>query len=89
MKQQPKTTNHNKKAQVATPPRDVEYVPPPDEQIDEFVRSLCETLGKDDPVYRDYEVRSGLSSYLKLLTKVGVKKMNAPNADGPKPNEAN
>jgi len=32
---------------------------------------------QQDPAYRDFEVRSGLSSYLKLLAKVATQKMNA------------
>ncbi len=74
---QAKSTTRDKNVQTNTAPREVEYVPPPDEQIDEYVRSLCESLAQQDPAYRDFEVRSGLSSYLKLLAKVATQKMNA------------
>lgn len=60
----------------------VEYVPPSDEQIDAFIRTLCDSLAQESSAYGDFEVRKGFGDYLKLLVKVAVKKMNSPDSSG-------
>jgi len=62
----------------ATPmDRNIEYVPPSEEAIRQYVRTVCETLAQHDSAFNSFEVRSGLTDYLKLVASIWAKKMNA------------
>lgn len=54
----------------------VEYVPPTDAVIEQYARSLCERLAAHDPSFGHFEIRNGLSGFLKLVASLSAKQKN-------------
>lgn len=57
--------------------RHVEYLPPTDEAISAFARSVCKQLAENgDPTYTSLEVVNGLGDFLKLAGRIQAKYLN-------------
>jgi len=61
---------------ISPHPIQVEYVPPTDAVIEQYARSLCERLAAHDPAFGHFEVRNGLSGFLKLVATLSAKQKN-------------
>jgi len=54
----------------------VEYVPPTDAEIEHYAHQLCERLAAHDPAFAHFEIRNGLSGFLKLVAALSAKQKN-------------
>ena len=81
MKRSRRSAANNPKKPVSSITRQVEYVPPADYEVRQYVRLLCEELAKVNPVYDEFEVRDGLMRFLTLLGEMTAKQMNATGSD--------
>ncbi len=71
-----------RKTKPAVPARQshpgVKYIPPSEEAIARYARTVCEKLAEHDPAFSAFEVRSGLAGYLRILANVAATQLNAP-----------
>ena len=64
--------------EIKHPRRPVEYVAPPNEEIEKFANTFCRKLGERHGTdYSDTATVQGFTSFLKTVVSIKVKAMNA------------
>lgn len=51
----------------------IEYVPPPDDVLEDFAHEVCQPLGGK---YTDRDIERGLADFLKVIARILTKNMN-------------
>ena len=61
--------------------RTVEYLPPPDDVIDNFARAVCKELAAQDAAFDESETVRELAGFLRIVCAVQAKHLNKRGAD--------